>query len=513
MRSPVQSLFAINPGKSFQAYVESCSSLLKNLTNQSLVTQGSVIHGQLIKTGVSSERYIAIKLLTMYLNCRRSHEAGEIVKDFNGFDLVVHNCLISANIRWGNVEGARRLFEQMPDRNEVSWTALISGFMKCKRMEESMWYFERNPFQNVVSWTAAISGFVNNGCNIEALKLFLKLLEAGVKPNGVTFTSVIRACTGSGEFDLGVSVLGLIIKDGFEHNLSVFNSVITLSLKMGEFALARRVFDRMVERDVVSWTAILDMYFEMGDLAEARQVFNEMPERNEVSWSLMISRYSQTGYPEEALKLFCQMVEQGFDANTSCFSSVLNALASLKAFRAGMNIHAHVVKIGYEEDVFISASLTDFYCKCGKTKDGRLLFDSNLEKNVVSWNSMITGYCLKGQMEEAKVLFDNMPMRNKISWNIMIAGYAENRQFDKVFEALHDMLLSGEIPSKSTFSSVLCACASIASLDKGKNLHGKIIRLGVQYDSFVGTSLTDMYAKSGDIESSKRVFGRMTEKN
>lgn len=513
MKSAFKGLFAINPRKSFGAYVESCVSLLKNVTNQGLVSEGSVIHGHLIKMGISSERYIAVKLLTMYLNCASSGEAHEIVKEFNGFDLVVDNCLISANIKWGNLDGARRLFEQMPERNEVSWTALISGLMKYGRVEESMWYFERNPFQNVVSWTAAISGFVQNGFNIEALKLFMKLLESGVKPNDVTFTSVIRACTGSGEFGLGTSVVGLVIKEGFEHNLSVSNSLITLSLRMGEIALARRVFDGMVKRDVVSWTAILDTYVEMGDLGEARRVFDEMPVRNEVSWSAMIARYSQSGSAEEALKLFCQMVQQGFNANISCFSSVFSALASLKAFRAGMNIHAHVLKIGIVEDVFISSSLIDFYCKCGKTKDGRLVFDSNLKKNVVSWNSMIGGYSLNRQMEEAKVLFNNMPVRNNVSWNTMILGYTENKQFDKVFEALHEMLLSGEIPNKSTFSTVLCACASIASLEKGKILHGKTIKLEIQLDIFVGTALTDMYAKSGDIQSSKKVFDRMPEKN
>ncbi|XP_042975251.1 pentatricopeptide repeat-containing protein At2g13600-like [Carya illinoinensis] len=506
-------LYAISPKKSFHAYVESCVSLLKNLPSKSLFTDGSVIHGHLIKMGVSSERYIAVRLLMMYLNGRKSHEADQIVKDFHGFDLVVHNCLIGAYVKWGNLAGARCLFEQMPERNEISWTALISGFMKCGRVEESMWYFERNPFQNVVSWTAVISGLVQNGFNIEAWKFFVKQLEHGVKPNDVTFTSVIRACTGSGEFRLGMSVLGLIIKEGFEHHLSVCNSMITLTLRIGEINLARRVFDQMVKRDAVSWTAILDMYVEMGDLGEARRVFDEMPERNEISWSAMIARYTQSGYPEEALNLFCQMVQHGFNANTSCFSSVISALASLNAFRAGMNIHAHVIKIGIEEDVFIGGSLLSFYCKCGKLEYGRLMFDSNLEKNVVSWNSMIGGYTLNGQMEEAKAWFDDMPVRNIISWNTMIVGYTENKQFDKAFEVLHEMLLSGEVPNQSTFSSVLCACASIASLDRGKNLHGKCMKLGFQYDIFVGTALIDMYAKSGDVESSKQVFNRMPKKN
>ncbi|KAL6960564.1 hypothetical protein U1Q18_038327 [Sarracenia purpurea var. burkii] len=513
MKRAFTTLIPTNPRKNFNAYIETSVSLLRNFSKQGLISRGSALHGHLIKIGMSSERYIAIKLLILYLNSRKSSEVEQLLKEFNGFNLVVHNCLISANVDQGNLDEARRLFDEMPERNEVSWTALISGFMRCGRMKESMWYFERNPFHNVVSWTAAISGFVQNGLNFEAMKLFRKMIESRVMPNDVTFTSVVRAISNLSDFGLGMTVLGLIVKVGFEHNLSVSNSLITLNLRLGEIDSARRIFDRMEDRDVVSWTAILDVYVEMGDLKGARWIFEEMPERNEVSWSAMISRYGQSGNAEEAVKLFRLMVQYGYAPNISCLSSVISSLANLKALQAGMNIHGHVSKIGVEKDVFISSSFIDLYSRCGKTEDARIVFDLILEKNVVCWNSMISGYSLNGQIEKAKEVFDRMPKRTDVSWNTLISGYLENEQCDKVFELFNQMLLSGETPNKSTFSSILCACASITSLEKGKNLHGKILKLGLPNDVFVGTALTDMYAKSGDIESSKQVFNRMPEKN
>lgn len=452
-------------------------------------------------------------MLILYLNCRKFAEIDQIVKEFDGSDLVVNNCMINANIQWGKLDRARTLFDEMPERNEVSWSALISGFMKYGRVEESMWYFERNPFQNVVSWTAAISGLVRNGLSFEALKLFFRLLESGVRPNDVTFTSVNRACGELGHFGLGMSVLGLIVKAGFEHYLSISNSLITLSLRMGEIDLARRVFDQMEKRDVVSWTAILDVYVEAGNLREARRIFDNMPERNEISWSAMISRYSQSGYAEEALKLFLKAVQEGFKPNVSCFACTLSALASLKALSAGINIHGHTIKIGINEDVFIGSSLIDLYCKCWKPDDGRLVFDSILEKNVVCWNSMVGGYSMNGRLEEAQELFELISEKNDESWGTMIAGYLENERYGKVLEVFNTLLQSGQTPNKSTFSSILCACASIASLEKGMNAHGKIIKLGIQYNVFVGTALTDMYAKCGDVGSSKQIFERMPEKN
>ncbi|XVF14068.1 hypothetical protein REPUB_Repub09cG0024900 [Reevesia pubescens] len=482
MEIAVKTLFSTDPSKvsrQISSYIQKCASKLEKFSAKGLLTGGTALHCHLLKKGIFPERFIAIKILIMYLEFRKFSEANQIVKEFNGFDLVVQNCLINAHIRWGNLGEARKIFDEMPERNEVTWTTMISGLMKYGRVEESMWYFERNPFNNVVSWTAGISGFVKNGSSFHGLKLFVRLLESGVKPNQVTFTSVVSACIETGDFELGMSILGLIVKIGFEDNVSVCNSLITLFLRMREFDLARRLFDRMGKRNVISWTAILEMYVEIGNLGEARRIFDEMPERNEVSWSAIIA----------------------------------STLASLEILRAGKNIHAHVKKIGIEGNVFISSSLVDLYCKCGETKDGRLVFDLIEKKNVVSWNSMIGGYSMNGEMDEAKYLFDKMPTRDNVSWGAIIGGYVEYKQFDIVFEVFNEMLLLGEIPTKPTFSSMLCACASVASLEKGKDLHGKILKLGFQYDVYLGTALTDMYAKSGDIESSKHVFDRMLERN
>ncbi|KAK9064756.1 hypothetical protein SSX86_016138 [Deinandra increscens subsp. villosa] len=501
------------PVKSFIGFIEAGVSVLKHCSKNRLITEGQVFHAHFHKLGISSHRYVAVKLLIMYLDFKRSTEVNQLLKDYNGFDMIVHNCLISANVEWGNVDEARKLFDEMPERNEVSWTALISGYLKCGRVDESMWLFRRNPFQNVISWTAAISGLLSNGMHSRSIELLLEMLRFGVRPNNVTFVSIVRACAETGDFSLGMSVLTLVVKLGFEEDVSVCNSLITFSLRLDRMEMARRVFERMGKRDVISWTAILDMYVETGDLKEARKVFDEMPERNEVSWSAMISRYTQKGYSEDAIKLFRQMIENGTNPNSSCLSSAISALANLKLLQPGKTIHAHVMKIGMINDVFISSSLIDLYGSCGRPKEGRLVFDTIHNKNVVCWNTMISAYSSNGQHEEAKKLFDQIPVKSIGSWNSMVSGYLENEHYDMVFEVFNSMLLSGQTPDISTFSSVLCACANLTSLEKGKDIHGKTFKLGFQHDVFVGTSLVDMYAKSGDIENSKRVFNNMTEKN
>ncbi|XWS44153.1 hypothetical protein CRYUN_Cryun15aG0020100 [Craigia yunnanensis] len=313
----------------------------------------------------------------------------------------------------------------------------------------------------------------------------------------------------TGDFQSGMSVLGVIVKTRFENNVSVCNSLITLCLRMHEFDLVRRVFDCIETRDVVSWTVYICGGRGLG-LGEARRIFDEIPERSEVSWSAVIARYSQSGDHIEALKLFRQIVQEGLNPTISCFSSILSTLSSLEILRAGKSFHAHVKKIGIDGNVFISSSLVDLYCKCGETKDGCLVFDSIEKKNVVSWNSMLGGYSMNGQKDEAKYLFDNMPARNNVSWGALIGGYVEYKQFDKVFGVFNEMLLSGETPNEPTFSSVLCAGASVTSLEKDKDLHGKIVKLGFQYYVHMGTALTDIYdsrsCRSGFAKESLALF-------
>ncbi|KAL8229116.1 hypothetical protein R6Q57_014016 [Mikania cordata] len=328
-----------NPVKSLIGFIEASVSVLKHCSKHRLITEGQVIHDHLYKLGISSHRHVEIKLLIMYLDFRRSTEVDQLLKDYDHFDLIVQNCMISANVEWGNVNEARKLFDEMPERNEMSWTALISGYLKYGLVDESMWLFRRNPFQNVISWTAAISGLLSNGMHLKSIELFLEMLSYGVMPNNVTFVSIVRACAEMTDFALGMSVLSFVVKLGFEYDVSLCNSLITFSLRLGKMEMARRVFEQMEKRDVISWTAILDLYVEMGNLQEARKVFDEMPERNEVSWSAMISRYTQIGDSKDAIKLFCQMIENGIKSNSSCLASAINALANLKSLQPGKTIH------------------------------------------------------------------------------------------------------------------------------------------------------------------------------
>ncbi|KAK8938259.1 Pentatricopeptide repeat-containing protein [Platanthera guangdongensis] len=499
--------------RSFKSSAETCAALLRRCSCSPRLLAGLALHGHAVKRGISSDRSVFTKLLSMYGECGHRDDRDRIFAEFAGSDIFSCNFMMADFARSGDIDAACSLFDKMPCRNVISWTIIVDELMKRGRISDAVEYFEGCPCHTVVSFTAMINGFSRNGMIFDGLLLFRGMIRIGLMPNEVTFTCVIAGCGGSGEFGLAMSVVGMIVKTSFDQNLSVCNSLITLYIRMGDAGMARKVFDEMPERDVVSWTALLDLCFESGDLKEARRVFEDMPVRNEVSWSTMIARYSQSGEDLEALRLFNLMLQHDSKPNVSSFACVISASSSLENLMHGAGVHSHVIKFGYEHDVFVASSLIYMYSKCKKSDDARQIFDSLLIKNIVCWNSMVGGYSYDGKMEEAMHLFKQLVRKNASSWNAMISGFVHNELYGNALEIFDAMLGSGEAPNRMTLSSVLMACANLPSLERGRNLHAKTLKLGISNEVIIGTALIDMYAKSGDIGSARRAFSMMPEKN
>eukprot|EP01018_Ginkgo_biloba_P008638 Gb_28775 [translate_table: standard] len=296
--------------------------------------------------------------------------------------------------------------------------------------------------------------------------------------------------------------------------------------------------------DISSENKLLTMYAKCGSLVDARLVLDHMPERNVVSCTAMIAAYSKHGYDEDALGLFYQMQRNGIQPDQFTFSAILSSCASLGAMQQGKEIHEKIVRSGVYSDLFVGSALVDMYIKCGSLEQARHVFDKMPERNVVSWTAMVSGYAQKGHFDEALVLFQKMPDRNMASWNAMITGYAQNGyvdkalkffqkmpqknvvswnamiaaytqngNFDEAMKLYREMQLKGVKPNEVTFPTILPACANLAALEHGKEIHEDIIKSGLDSDIFVGNALVDMYAKCGSIEEARNVFDKMPRQN
>ncbi|KAH1204932.1 Pentatricopeptide repeat-containing protein, mitochondrial [Glycine soja] len=266
-------------------------------------------------------------------------------------------------------------------------SALIDMYSKCARLDHARHLFDEIPERNVVSWTSIIAGYVQNDRARDAVRIFKELLveesgsvesEDGVFVDSVLLGCVVSACSKVGRRSVTEGVHGWVIKRGFEGSVGVGNTLMDAYAKCGEMGVARKVFDGMDESD-------------------------------DYSWNSMIAEYAQNGLSAEAFCVFGDMVKSGkVRYNAVTLSAVLLACASSGALQLGKCIHDQVIKMDLEDSVFVGTSIVDMYCKCGRVEMARKAFDRMKVKNVKSWTAMIAGYGMHGCAKEAMEIFYKM---------------------------------------------------------------------------------------------------------
>ncbi|KAJ9697873.1 hypothetical protein PVL29_007142 [Vitis rotundifolia] len=308
-----------------------------------------------------------------------------------------------------------------------------------------------------------------------------------------------------------------------------------------------------IDMNILSMSSkLVGMYASCGDLQSARLVLERTQNPNVFALNWMASALAFHGCHEEAIGYFSLMQELGLVANKFTFSIVLKQCVGLIDFNKGREVHCVISRTGFGNVVSVANSLIDMYCKCGHVGYGRKVFDGMIERDVVSWTSMICGYCNIGTLVEALVLFERMKVEglepNDFTWNAMIAGHARDgdcngafvlfsrmvreglvpdlvtwnamisgfTQSLKAVEAwrlFQDMLVAGIKPNQVTVTGLLPACGLMGSIHRGKELHGLIYRMGLDMNVFVATALIDMYSKCGTVKDAWDVFDRIPIKN
>lgn len=155
-------------------------------------------------------------------------------------------------------------------------------------------------------------------------------------------------------------------------------------------------------------TKFIVFYSKFGDMDNARKVFDKMPERSVVSWTALLSGYSQNGDSKEALVVFSAMQRAGVKANQFTYGSALRACTSLLCLVSGKQIHGCIQKGRFCENLFLQSALVDFHSKCGRMEDACYVFEVMSERDLVSWNAMIGGYAVQGFAKDAFLMFRSM---------------------------------------------------------------------------------------------------------
>ncbi|KAM7251263.1 hypothetical protein ACFE04_023146 [Oxalis oulophora] len=328
-------------------------------------------------------------------------------------------------------------------------TSLVDFYVKCGDLVEASKVFDSMRVRDVVAWNAMISGYSLHGVYEDTIGLLVGMQKVGMSPNSSTIVSMLPTVGDANALWQGKAM----------HGFSV-----------------RRLFDA----DVVLSTGLLDMYGKCNCIAYARRVFDLMGvNKNEVTWSAIIGAYVSCDLMREALRFFGEMLfENDVSLSHVTLGSVLRACTKLTDLSWGRCLHCYMKKSGFVSDMMVCNTLLDMYSKCGS-------FDDSAR------------------------LFDNMSLKDTVSYSALISGCMQNGNAKVAIRIFHEMQLSGIEPDVPTMLGVLPACSHLAALQHGACAHGYSTVRGLTSNTTICNALIDMYSKCGKIGIARKIFDKM----
>ncbi|KAK7263079.1 hypothetical protein RJT34_30663 [Clitoria ternatea] len=295
--------------------------------------------------------------------------------------LFVHNALVSMYGRFGKLEVARQLFDNMSARDVVSWNTIISCYASRGMWEEAFQLFgrmqEEGMEMNVIIWNTIAGGCLHSANFRGALKL-LSQMRASIHLDSVAMVVGLNACSHIGALKLGKEIHGHAIRTWFD------------------------VFDNVKN-------ALITMYSRCRDLGHAYMLFRKIEEKGLITWNAMISGYSHMDQSEEVSFLFREMLQKGVEPNYVTIASVLPLCARIANLQHGREFHCYIMKREQFKDyLLLWNALVDMYARSGRVLEARKVFGSLIKRDEVTYTSMIMGYGMKGEGETALKLFEEM---------------------------------------------------------------------------------------------------------
>ncbi|XP_019420007.1 PREDICTED: pentatricopeptide repeat-containing protein At2g45350, chloroplastic [Lupinus angustifolius] len=326
-------------------------------------------------------------------------------------------------------------------------------------------------------WNAVIRSYSHGSDPKGSLFILCLMLENGVCLDKYSFSLVLKACSHVGLLKEGMQVHGLLCKTNIGSDVFLQNCLIGLFIRCGCIELAQQLFERMPDRDTVSFNSMIDGYVKYGLVERAHELFDAMSseEKNLITWNSMIGGYVRS--------------KDGMDIAWSLFFKMP------------------------ERDLVSWNTMIDGCAKHGKMEDAQALFDEMPERDSVSWVAMIDGYAKSGDIVAGRSLFDEMPKRDVISCNSMMAGYVHNCYSVEALQLFHDMRRAMNLlPDDTTLLIVLTAISQLGHIEVGVAIHCYIMDNGYCLSGNLGVALIDMYSKCGSIKNAISVFESIEHK-
>lgn len=304
--------------------------------------------------------------------------------------------------------------------------------------------------------------------------------QDGLQPDHYVFACLVKACAILGAMKQGKQVHATFIVSPVSDDDVVKSSLVDMYAKCGLPDIGRVLFDSISSKNSISWTAMISGYAQSGRKLDAIQLFQKMPVKNLLSWTALISGLVQSGNWVDSFYLFMEMRSKGIDiVDPFILSSIIGASANLAVLGLGKQIHCLVILLGYESSLFVSNALVDMYAKCSDVLAAKKIFGRMVQRDIVSWTSIIVGTAQHGLAEEALSLYNRM-------------------------------LSTGLKPNEVTFVGLIYACSHVGLVSKGRYFFNSMIKdYGINPSLQHYTCLLDLLSRSGHLEEAENLIKAM----
>ncbi|XP_022716711.1 pentatricopeptide repeat-containing protein At5g66520-like [Durio zibethinus] len=384
--SRIASVCALSPDFSYarrllthfpQSQVVIWNSCLKSLAESESPSKAILLFSRLRECDVVPDSFtcaFVLKACTALLDDKNGKCVHGVVEKL-GFkwNLVLQNMILNIYGLCGEMGTARLLFDNMPQRDVVSWNVMITHLVKSGDFEGAYGFFSRMPERNVRSWTMMISGCVHCGKPKQGVELFMEMEKIGMQANEVTVVAVLAACADLGALELGRRVHEYSKRNGFGRNVRVLNTLI-------------------------------DMYVKCGCLEEARRVFGEMDEQTVVSWSAMIQGLAIHGQAQEALSFFSMMIEMGLKPNGITFIGLLHACSHMGLVDEGRRFFSGMTRdYGIIPEIEHYGCMVDLFSRAGLLQEAHeFIMNMPIKPNGIVWGALLGGCKVHKNIELAE---------------------------------------------------------------------------------------------------------------
>ncbi|CAH8271571.1 unnamed protein product [Arabidopsis lyrata] len=451
-------------------------SALGSCASSNDVTCGRQIHGRVLKSGHDSNGFICNSVLNMYAKCRLLVDAESVFRAHAKLDSASFNIMVDGYARSRRLGDALKLFDVMPERSCVSYTTLIKGYAQNNQ------------------WS-------------EAMELFREMRNLGIMLNEVTLATVISACSHLGGIWDCKMLHSLAIKLNLDDRVFASTNLLLMYCICSCLKDARKLFDEMPERNLVTWNVMLNGYSKAGLIEQAKELFDQITEKDIVSWGTMIDGCLRKNQLDEALVYYTEMLRRGMKPSEVMMVDLLSASARSVGSSKGLQLHGTIVKMGFDCYDFLQATIIHFYAVSNNLKLALQQFEVSVKDHIASRNALIAGFVKNGMVEQAREVFDQTRDKDIFSWNAMMSGYAQSLSPQLALHLFREMISSSQVkPDAITMVSVFSAISSLGSLEEGKRAHEYLNRSSIPPNDNLIAAIINMYAKCGSIETALNIF-------